>query len=267
VGGGVLISTLGDSSGDTGPSTNADRQPAGPTASTEAGDESSPAGEDVDPGDDPGDVTQDDTVDGATAGSTSLDPLDLGRAFENQGCTGDWLVILASTGEPRDYRSTLLPPLSSQPDSRYLRTDQSCSSFTQQADGNPIYAAYLGPFADQAEACAAREPTFIGDAYVRVLDAVVPSRDLCSCLEPPSALPVLDSTNASEPTTVVQYYVTDIQVMLVRAGFNPGNAIGGHYLELTTAMVTGFQESLGLPPTGTTDAQTWDALQDYCSSA
>ena len=56
-----------------------------------------------------------------------------------------------------------------------------CASLRQQtADGNQIYAVYLGPYPDQASACSAS--TSIGNgAYGKQMDATIPPEQTWEC--------------------------------------------------------------------------------------
>ena len=202
----------------------------------------------------------------STVGRRSVGPLGLSRSFANQPCSNQWLVILASSGDPEAYVPTLAPALRAVPDSRYLVTDRSCRSFVQSDGRDRIYAAYQGPYTSFDAACAARSKSGYGDSYIRQLSASITSRSLCSCLES-AASPLLSSRTAYNPATPATLFsVTDVQVLLDRAGFNPESAIGGYYREQTTAMVSAFQRSEGLRITGATDLGTWQALRTHCDS-
>ena len=64
--------------------------------------------------------------------------------------------------------------------SHYLRTDVTCSSLTPSSNGQPIYVVYLGPYATDREACAARSQG-PDDAYVRRLSNDVPPSHSVDC--------------------------------------------------------------------------------------
>lgn len=192
------------------------------------------------------------------------DPLGLGLPIANIGCTDDYVVILASTGVPRDYVTTLAPALRKNADASYLRTDRSCGSFVQALDGNPLYAAYLGTFADAASACEARDRSGIGDAYVRRLSADDLRRSVCACL-PSAALPNLSRAADETPTVARRQHVADVQALLYRAGHNPDSYLTGIFGPLTTEMVMALQRSAGyLDVNGRIDQPTWDELLSYC---
>ena len=196
------------------------------------------------------------------AGDGSVDDLGLGYPQVDQGCTGEYVVILASTGDPASYRSTLAPALGRSATGQYLVTNQSCSSFNQEVDGNPIYAAYDGPYASLEEACASRATSSYPDAYVRRLDGAAQGRSYCSCIDEASSLPVLNRGNAEEGDLATRYVVTDVQSILYRVGLNPDQLVGGSFGPATTGWLKTFQRNSGLAPTGSTDYDTWSALQD-----
>lgn len=207
----------------------------------------------------------DETTPAAPAESdpVSADPLGLGVAFADQPCTGEHLVILASSGSPRDWVTTLAPVIRKNPAARYLRTSSSCSVFNRAIDGKPIYAAYLGPFPDLESACVAREGADVGDAYARELSPEMDSRSLCSCLATADH-PSLSRAVDAEPTVARQRSVSDAQALLYRAGYNPDMYLGGRFGPLTQQMVRAFQRDWGLAVTGRIDSSTWDALLGSC---
>lgn len=71
-------------------------------------------------------------------------------------CDSQYIVIVGSAVDPDSYPSDVQRFLSGNPGTKYLRTDQACSSLVQDVDGNPIYAVFQGPFPSQAAACAVR---------------------------------------------------------------------------------------------------------------
>ena len=77
-----------------------------------------------------------------------------------------------------DGASTLLAGRS---DARYLLTEGGCSSMRQRtAEGAQIYAVYVGPYPDQAAACAERS-AIGGNAYVKRMDNSTPPEQLWTC--------------------------------------------------------------------------------------
>jgi serine/threonine-protein kinase len=91
------------------------------------------------------------------------------------------VVFLGSATDPATYRDDVSALLSGQPGARYLLTDGSCSSLRQRMpDGRLIYAVYLGPFPDQATACAVHRRAG-GESYVKVLDDTTAPDRLWTC--------------------------------------------------------------------------------------
>ena len=89
--------------------------------------------------------------------------------YANQPCSDAFLVILTSSGTPKDNDAQVQAAADKVPDAKYLRTDKSCKTFNQSLNGNPIYAAYVGPFDSMADACQARVDTGSAASYVRLL--------------------------------------------------------------------------------------------------
>ena len=194
--------------------------------------------------------------------STGLDPLGLGEEMVNQPCSGEYLVMLASTGTPKDYASTLSPALGLADDNHYLVTNGSCESFNQEVDGNPIYASYVGPFDDLADACSVRESLAYQGAYVRLLDAGRVTRSLCECAV--MASPYLTVGSGAEESVVASYDVADLQALLNLAGLNPDRVVDGYFTATTRRWVRDFQRAEGLVATGAADVDTWSALRSWC---
>ena len=191
-----------------------------------------------------------------------LDPLGLGEEMVNQPCSGEYLVMLASTGTPKDYASTLSPALGLADDNHYLVTNGSCESFNQEVDGNPIYASYVGPFDDLTDACSVRESLAYQGAYVRLLDAGRVTRSLCECAV--MASPYLTVGSGAEESVVASYDVVDLQALLNLAGQNPDRVVDGYFTATTRRWVRDFQRAEGLVATGAADVDTWSALRTWC---
>lgn len=233
----------------------------------DSGDDTSTAAVDRD------DAGSDATEDGAEPGTTEaepteapdsagLDPLGLGEEMVNQPCSGEYLVMLASTGTPKDYASTLSPALGLADDNHYLVTNGSCESFNQEVDGNPIYASYVGPFDDLADACSVRESLAYQGAYVRLLDAGRVTRSLCECAV--MASPYLTVGSGAEESVVASYDVVDLQALLNLAGLNPDRVVDGYFTATTRRWVRDFQRAEGLVASGAADVDTWSALRTWC---
>jgi len=113
---------------------------------------------------------------GATTG-------DLGLAvpMTAPACDGSWVVFLGAAIDPSRYAADVQVLLDSNPAARYTITQGGCSSMRQQLDdGTLIYAVWTGPYADQAEACAARAG--FGDAaYVKRMDNSTPPDQTWQC--------------------------------------------------------------------------------------
>jgi hypothetical protein len=182
----------------------------------------------------------------------------VGAPFENIGCTGEYLLLLRSSGDPSAYESTLTDAISWTSDAKYLRTNQSCGTFNQEVDGNDIYAAYEGPYSTLAEVCQARLDVGQAEAVPRRLDMASEHRSFCVCES--DAVPTYTIEDHYDPGLEDQMNISEAQSMLYFAGFNPTQATGGHFREQTQQMVTAFQTDRGLSETGELDHATWSAL-------
>lgn len=191
--------------------------------------------------------------------------LSLSVPIANLPCTGEYIVLMASTDDPNQYDSLVTANLAADPDARYLRTDASCRGFHQSINGNAIYAVYEGPFATKDAACAAlNASTAPVDAAVRALVADPErKREYCTCLLSPEELPQLSVQTAADPVTGLGRFVAEVQWMLTMAGFSP--AIDGSYGTETEEQVRAFQEARQLEPIGEVGPLTWGALRSqFC---
>lgn len=102
--------------------------------------------------------------DGAVPGDLAVP----GVPMQRPPCDGSYITILASPIGDQATGAGVGAVLDQYPGSHYLRTDQSCSSLSQDADGEPIYVIFFGPFAFDSDACAARADGPEG-AYARQL--------------------------------------------------------------------------------------------------
>jgi serine/threonine-protein kinase len=103
-------------------------------------------------------------VDGAVPGDLAIP----GRPMQQPPCDGGYITILASAVGDQATAVGIGQVLETYPRSEYLRTDQTCPSLRASVDGAPIYVVYLGPFAVDTDACAARAEGPEG-AYARIL--------------------------------------------------------------------------------------------------
>jgi hypothetical protein len=148
-------------------------------AEDEAGTDSAPelpsfggATDDGDTGDAPSTPTEPDAANG---------DLGLSVPISSPACDSTWVVFLGASTDPATYVSDLSALLASQPGAQYLLTEGGCASMRQQLpDGSLIYSVYLGPFPDQASACATRNGIG-GLAYVKRMDNVTPPEQLWEC--------------------------------------------------------------------------------------
>ena len=108
------------------------------------------------------------TAPGAPAGAVPGDLAIPGRPMQQPGCDGAYITVLASAIGQQASATGIANVLDTYPGSNYLRTDQTCPSLTPAIDGEPIYVVYLGPFAFDSDACAARSQGPDG-AYARRL--------------------------------------------------------------------------------------------------
>ena len=106
--------------------------------------------------------------------------LGLTTQIANLGCTGQYVTLVGSSVDPSLYRSEVQGFLGAYPASSYLLTAQSCGSFVSSVNGNSVYAAYLGPFGSQSQACAARD-SIGGNSYVKVLNNIAPDEAAVEC--------------------------------------------------------------------------------------
>jgi serine/threonine-protein kinase len=116
-----------------------------------------------------------------TASDAGGDPLGLGVPMTPPACDETWVVILGSAIDPVTYAADVSALLSANAEAKYVLTQGACSSLRQQTpEGNQIYAVYLGPYPDQASACAVKLE--IGAAaYVKRMDDTTPPEQTWTC--------------------------------------------------------------------------------------
>ena len=101
-----------------------------------------------------------------------------GRAMQQPACDGSFITVLASPIGDQATAGGVAAVLEQYPGSNYLRTDQTCPSLNPSSNGQPIYVIFLGPFAFDSDACAARADGPDG-AYARQLsDEVGPDHSV-----------------------------------------------------------------------------------------
>ena len=109
------------------------------------------------------------------------DPLGVGVPMTAPACDGTWIVILGSAIEPAAYADDVRTSLSSNPEAKYVLTQAACASLRQQtAEGNQIYAVWIGPYPDQQSACAVRNQIG-GGVYVKRMDDTTPPETTWQC--------------------------------------------------------------------------------------
>lgn len=201
-----------------------------------------------------------DSSDAGPDGNAKSGPLKIAVPYENQPCSGDIIVVLASSGSPSADARAIDTAAGKVKGSKYLRTDKSCKTFNQTVNGNPIYAAYIGPFDSMPEACEARVGTGVAASYVRTLSVDREQREICSCRDQASELPRLSSQSAADASYDIRLRVYDLQALLFLAGVNPANIVTGNFGPETTKMVRTFQRQQDLQRDGWVGPQTWERL-------
>jgi serine/threonine-protein kinase len=107
--------------------------------------------------------------------------LNVGVPISSPTCDSTWVVFLGAAIDPATYPADVSTLLASRSDAKYLLTEGGCSSMRQRtAEGTQIYAVYVGPYPDQAAACAARS-AIGGNAYVKRMDNSTPPEQLWTC--------------------------------------------------------------------------------------
>jgi hypothetical protein len=107
--------------------------------------------------------------------------LNLGVPISSPTCDSTWVVFLGAAIDPAAYPADVSTLLATRSDAKYLLTEGGCSSMRQRtAEGTQIYAVYVGPYPDQAAACAARS-AIGGNAYVKRMDDATPPEQLWTC--------------------------------------------------------------------------------------
>ena len=159
-----------------------------------------------------------------------------------QGC--DDRTIESAAEEGRRTRSTCGPTSRARPS-------------TSRSNGNPIYAAYLGPFDSMADACQARIATGSRRRtcgccrWTESCARSAPARDEASALPRLSTRP-----QGSRPTTS-SCASTTCSTLLYLAGVNPSNIVTGTSARTPSRWCAASSASNGLPVDGWVGPQTW----------
>ena len=211
-----------------------------------------------------GDATS--AEDGMTGGDVeSTSELDVPLQFENQPCTGAYVLLFTSSGDPDAYASTIEQGLSYDSTAKYLNAEESCDGFIQTIDGNAVYASYSGVYDSLAAACEAR--LAIGDVHpvvVRLDSDKTTNRPLCVCLEDAASLPVLSRDLSTDPSTEEELAIVNLQSVLNRGGYATPK-VPGAFGKPTENGVRAFQEENELIVDGLVAAQTWRSiLANWC---
>lgn len=213
----------------------------------------------------PGDVppTGDDGSNDASGdGIGSTSELDVSLPFENQPCTGAYVLLLTSSGDPTTYESTVERGLTFDSSARYLNAAESCEGFIQTIDGNVVYASYAGVYDSLSTACDARRS--IGDrrpVVVQLDSDKTTNRPLCVCLEDATNLPVLSGDTSSDPSTEDELDIVNLQSALARGGYATPK-VPGRFDKVTEDSVRDYQEENGLTVDGFVASETWQSILD-----
>jgi serine/threonine-protein kinase len=106
--------------------------------------------------------------------------LGLSTPMSSPSCDGSTIVVVGNVTDA-PWASQVREQLADHPGARYLRTDRSCSTLRQATEtGNPIYAAYYGPFTDVSTACSVKANAG-GDAYVKTMDQATSPSSSITC--------------------------------------------------------------------------------------
>lgn len=114
-------------------------------------------------------------------GETADGDLALETPMTEPTCDGSWVVFVGAATNPASYQDMVTRLLESHPSSKYTVTAGGCASMRQSLpDGTLIYAVYVGPYPDQAAACA-DAARIGGGAYVKRMDDVTPPEQTWDC--------------------------------------------------------------------------------------
>lgn len=206
----------------------------------------------------------------SSGGTIPDNPLNLTAAYANLPCDGQYIVMLGTTGLPEEYHTKLPDSVRGVPNAKYLKASESCSAFKIKTGlyGDPVFNTYAGPYPNLETACRALHGMtgYQDTAWVRQSSDGAPDRVLCMCLRTPQELPMADPanlvTNASD-----KKYVSDMQWVLYKLGYNNERRLSGNHSEATRGMLQQFQAGVGVyPADGILGPRTWKALQSqWCN--
>jgi len=198
-------------------------------------------------------------------------PFSVDAAFVNQPCTGEVIVMLATAGVADNYAAKLGNAVGGVSDAKVLRASDSCEAFqrTHPESGQPIYNAYVGPFATVSEACQAIDGLDSATAWVRELANPSQERELCFCESSADALtrvgPETDLTSLA-----VRRLIGQVQWGLYLFGLIPKEGVFQSYGQRTPDFVAAlqeFQSQVLLTPDGVITGETWERLLDeFCET-
>ncbi len=205
--------------------------------------------------------------------SEEVSPLDIAATYSNQSCTGQYIVMLATSGLGYEWEPKLGAAVRGVRGAKYLEGGASCSAFLPRSPtGERIYNAYVGPFPDLSIACRALAGLPHDYAWVRQLEEVSPEREACLCVTPPAAMPVLSRAAGVDSSDLrVRRAIAQSQWILFKMGLNRRSSIFGNYGKAYTDAISKFQQIRGvLEPLGDgaqVGSITWMALRaEYCDN-
>jgi hypothetical protein len=185
------------------------------------------------------------------------DPLSLGIHEQNQSCTGDTLVVVATgAGAPQ-----LAPAVTQNRDLRYLDTSESCPTAWMEHGPAPRYAAYLGPYTSREDACALRMTAAHKGSFVTRLHDGNAEPVRCVCYQPYTTMPVLRPGMTASVEEGI--WIRAMQRVLTDLHYVAKGHLTGFYDVATVDAVKQFQQDHGLSFTGVVKSTTWQSLVTY----
>jgi len=182
---------------------------------------------------------------GPEAGGTGADPAPGAGA-----CSGEYVVVL-----PGAARTRL-------PSGAGGDGQAACADLAAAVAASP--ASYEGPLRSARAACRRRDEVGGSEVHVRELAEDAGPRFACSCLVAPRKLPDLAPVGVEGAGVGRGGPVSDAQVLLHAAGYNPDLLVGGSFGSRTVDWVRELQADAGLEVTGRVDRDTWKVLLGTC---